>query len=83
MLVVETVIPSGNGPCFGKWLDLMMLVVGGRERTEEQYAALLSTAGLRMTRVVPTVHEVSLIEGVHAADPSRTVSIDPQKHPVS
>jgi SAM-dependent methyltransferase len=28
VLVVETVIPSGNDPCFGKWLDLMMLVVG-------------------------------------------------------
>lgn len=83
VLVVETVIPSGNGPCFGKWLDLMMLVVGGRERTEGQYAALLSTAGLRMTRVVPTVHEVSLIEGVHVPDPSRTASIDPQEYPVS
>jgi hypothetical protein len=29
VLVVETVIPGGNDPCFGKWLDLMMLVVGG------------------------------------------------------
>jgi hypothetical protein len=23
------VIPTGNVPCFGKWIDLMMLVVGG------------------------------------------------------
>lgn len=64
VLVVETVIPSGNDPCFGKWLDLMMLVVGGRERTEEQYAEIFSAAGLRLTRVVPTAHEVSVIEGV-------------------
>jgi SAM-dependent methyltransferase len=68
VLVVETVIPSGNGPCFGKWLDLMMLVVGGRERTEEQYATLLSAAGLRLSRVVPTAHEVCVIEGVRATD---------------
>lgn len=66
VLVVETVIPSGNGPCFGKWLDLMMLVVGGRERTREQYERLFSAAGLRLTRVIPTAHEVSVIEGVRA-----------------
>jgi SAM-dependent methyltransferase len=64
VLVVETVIPSGNEPCFGKWLDLMMLVIGGRERTKEQYGQLFSAAGLRLTRVVPTAHEVSVIEGV-------------------
>jgi SAM-dependent methyltransferase len=64
VLVVETVIPSGNAPCFGKWLDLMMLVVGGRERTREQYAGLFSAAGLRLSRIVPTAHEVSVIEGV-------------------
>jgi hypothetical protein len=66
VLVVETVIPTGNDPCFGKWLDLMMLVVGGRERTEGQYREIFSAAGLRLTRVVPTVHEVSVIEGVRA-----------------
>ena len=64
VLVVETVIPSGNEPCFGKWLDLMMLVVGGRERTRKQYGRLFSAAGLRLTRVVPTAHEVSVLEGV-------------------
>lgn len=66
VLVVETVIPSGNEPCFGKWLDLMMLLVGGRERTREQYAELFSAAGLRVARVVPTAHEVSVLEGVRA-----------------
>jgi hypothetical protein len=42
----------------------MMLVVGGRERTAEQYASIFSAAGLRLNRVVPTAHEVSVIEGV-------------------
>ena len=67
VLVVETVIPSGNAPCFGKWLDLMMLVVGGRERTREQYEGLFSAAGLVPSRIVPTAHEVSVIEGVRAS----------------
>jgi SAM-dependent methyltransferase len=66
VLVVETVIPSGNEPCFGKLLDLMMLVVGGRERTREQYEKLFSAAGLRLTGIVPTTHEVSVIEGMRA-----------------
>jgi hypothetical protein len=70
ILVVETVIPPGNGPCFGKWLDLMMLLVGGRERTERQYRDLFSAAGLRVTRVVPTAHEVSVIEGVRDTGPT-------------
>ncbi len=66
VLVVETVIPPLNEPCFGKWLDLMMLIVGGRERTEEQYRQLFSQAGLILSRIVPTAHEVSIIEGIRA-----------------
>lgn len=58
------IVPPGNEPGFGKWLDLMMLLVAGRERTQEQYSQLLSEAGLRMTRVIPTVSDVSVIEGV-------------------
>jgi hypothetical protein len=64
ILVIETVLPPGDQPCFGKWLDLMMLLVGGRERTEEQYRRLFSAAGLRLSRIVPTAHEVSVIEAV-------------------
>jgi SAM-dependent methyltransferase len=66
ILLVETVIPPMDEPCFGKWLDLMMLIVGGRERTEEQYRQLFSRAGLSLNRIVSTAHEVSVIEGVRA-----------------
>ncbi len=64
ILLVETVIPDGNVPCFGKWLDLMMLIIEGRERTEEQYRNLFSQVGLKLNRIIPTAHEVSVIEGV-------------------
>jgi len=67
ILVVETVIPPGDAPCFGKWLDLMMLVVGGRERTRPEYEAVFAAAGLRLARVVPTAHEVSVLEGLAVA----------------
>ncbi len=67
VLLVELVIPPGNGPFFGKWLDLMMLLVGGRERTEEEYRRLFSAAGLKLTRVVSTASEVSIVEGLRVS----------------
>lgn len=66
ILVVEIVIPPRNEPSFGKWLDLMMLLVAGRERTQEEYSNLFSEAGLKLNRVIPTSSEVSIIEGVQA-----------------
>ena len=63
LLIVEMVIPPGDGPHPGKLLDLMMLVgPGGRERTEQEYADLLARAGLRLARVVPTASAVSVLE---------------------
>jgi hypothetical protein len=65
LLVVESVIPPGNDPFFGKLLDVAMLVVpGGQERTEEEYRTLFGRAGFRLSRIVPTQAEVSVIEGV-------------------
>ncbi len=65
VLVVESVIPPGNDPCFGKLLDLTMLVIpGGQERTEDEYRTLFGKAGFRLARIVPTQAEVSVIEGV-------------------
>jgi hypothetical protein len=63
LLIIEMVLPPGNTPHPGKLLDLMMLVgPGGRERTEQEYAALLAKAGLRLTRVVPTESSASVVE---------------------
>lgn len=64
VVLVEMVIPPGNGPSPGKLLDLEMLVIAsGQERTEAEYAALLAGAGWRLTRVVPTTSPASVVEG--------------------
>jgi SAM-dependent methyltransferase len=64
LLLVEGIIPPGNEPSFGKLLDLTMLVIpGGKERTEEEYHKLYADCGFDLTRVVPTGAEVSVIEG--------------------
>lgn len=67
LLLAETVMPPGNDPEFGKWLDVGMLVfTGGCERTEGEYRELLAAAGFRLTRIVPTPSPVSMIEAVPA-----------------
>lgn len=63
LLVVETVLPAGDDPHPGKLLDIVMLVIpGGEERTEAEYAPLLAKAGFRLQRVVPTESPVSIVE---------------------
>jgi hypothetical protein len=59
----------GNEPDPNKNLDLsIMALTPGRERTEEEFAALFSAAGLRLTRVIPTQYPstMSLVEGERA-----------------
>ena len=65
LLVVELVIPPGNEPSFGKWLDLHMLAIpGGRERTEAEYSTLFRDAGFELTNIVPTSAGPSVVEAV-------------------
>ena len=67
LLIIEMVLPSGDTPHPGKMLDMMMLVgPGGQERTEQEYSTLLSKAGLRLARVVPTTTPVSVVEATLA-----------------
>ncbi|MBI1831039.1 MAG: methyltransferase [Planctomycetes bacterium] len=64
LLVIEMVIKPGNVAQPAKWLDLNMLVLpGGRERTEAEYREMYAKAGFRLERIVPTPTEVSVIEG--------------------
>jgi O-methyltransferase domain/Dimerisation domain len=67
LLIVEMVLPEGDTPHPGKISDMIMLVItGGRERSSEEYRALLAKAGLRLTRVVPTASAVSVVEAESA-----------------
>jgi SAM-dependent methyltransferase len=65
LLLVETVVPGPDEAHFAKLQDLEMLVLfASRERTEAEYGRILSQAGFRLERVVPTVQPVSVIEAV-------------------
>jgi hypothetical protein len=41
---------------------VMLAIPGGEERTVEEYRTLLGRGGFRMTRVVPTASDVSVVE---------------------
>lgn len=63
LLLVEAVVPPGSEPHFSKFIDLNMLVMtGGRERTEEEYRRLLEAGGFKLTKVIPTDSPMSIIE---------------------
>ena len=46
----------------------MRVVLGGRERTSDEYRDLLTRAGLRLTRVVPTASNLAIYEAARSED---------------
>jgi hypothetical protein len=65
LLIIEALVPETPGPHFSKTVDVIMLAAtGGRERSEAQLAALLAAAGFRLTRVLPTASQHSIVEAV-------------------
>jgi predicted O-methyltransferase YrrM len=67
LLVVEAIMPPGNDSSFGKTQDINMLInVGGSERTEAEYRALYEAAGFELTRCIPVMGELHVIEGTPA-----------------
>ena len=63
LLLFETVVGEGNEPDFGKLLDVEMLVMtSGRERTADDFRALVAAAGFELIRIVATKSPLSVIE---------------------
>ena len=54
LLLLEQVVAPGDEPSYAKELDLLMLVMlGGRERSEREWADLLAAGGFRLAGVTP------------------------------
>jgi SAM-dependent methyltransferase len=74
VVILERIVPAGNEPGLARMLDLtMMLMNGGKERTEQEWRTLLEAAGFRYTRAVEMPYfsggaELYAIEGVPAED---------------
>lgn len=65
LVLLEMVLPERASSFIGHLLDLeMLLMVSGRERTRSEYEQLLRQAGFQLTRVIPTVSPLSVVEAV-------------------
>jgi hypothetical protein len=64
VLLVEMVLGRPGYERAAAFSDLNMLVMpGGRERTEADFAALFAASGLQLTRVVDTDSRMCVVEG--------------------
>jgi hypothetical protein len=64
LLIVEAIVPEGNVFSVTKLLDLeVFLMGGGCERTEAEFGTLLDQSGFKLTQVIATEADISIIEG--------------------
>lgn len=67
ILIVEMVVGPPNGGFREKFSDLNMLVMpGGRERTREEWEALLGSSAFRLIGITPTATPTCIIEAAPA-----------------
>jgi hypothetical protein len=67
VVLIEAVVGAPNVPDFAKLLDLeMLLLPGGRERTEGEFRQLFKRSGFELTRVVPNRSPLWTIEATVA-----------------
>ncbi|MBI2832115.1 MAG: methyltransferase [Chloroflexi bacterium] len=65
LIILDAVMAPGNEPHPSKWFDLyMMVALGGRERTEEDFRSLLRNAGFNLTLARPLPVPVGIVEAV-------------------
>jgi hypothetical protein len=63
VILVESVMEPDGRRDVGTVLDYeMLMLTGGRERSEAEFRALLATAGFTLTRVVKTTSPLSVVE---------------------
>jgi hypothetical protein len=63
VLLIERLIPDNDVPSFPRTLDLWMLMISGKQRSLDEYAALLAATGFRFTRAVDTPAGDTIVEG--------------------
>jgi hypothetical protein len=65
LLIADQVVPGRNEPSPSKLMDLEMLVLpGGKERTDKEWSALFAASGFRLARIVATPAQICVIEGI-------------------
>jgi O-methyltransferase domain len=67
LLLIETIVPNDPGPDWSKMVDIHMLtLLGGRQRTCQEYEALFQRAGFSFAREIDTGADIAILEAVVA-----------------
>jgi len=66
IVAVDIVMAAGNDPSPAKPFDILMLLTqpGALIRTEDEFRRIFTAAGLRLTRIIPTASQNSVLEAV-------------------
>ena len=63
LLLIETIVPDDPGPDWSKMLDIHMLaLLGGRQRTRQEYEELLAQSGFVLQREIDTRAGIAILE---------------------
>ena len=63
LLLIEQIIPDDSGPDWSKMLDIHMLaLLGGKQRTSQEYETLLKRSGFTLQRQIDTPAGISILE---------------------
>ena len=54
LLISTSMLKSSGEPDRGNFMDIYMMLYGGRERTEDEFRAILADSGFSLKRVIPT-----------------------------
>jgi hypothetical protein len=64
LLLIELLLANDPTPNWPTTLDIVMLTIGGRQRTLREYSDLVRDAGFAMTRDIDTRTGISIIEAI-------------------
>jgi hypothetical protein len=63
LLIIESIIPDRNEFSIAKLLDIEVMVMGGgKERTEMEYRELLNESGFNVKKIINTSESISILD---------------------
>ncbi|MET0283665.1 MAG: methyltransferase [Polyangiales bacterium] len=62
LVLLESVVPTGAEPHLAKLIDLEMMVIDGKERSEPEWRTLLQRAGFTLEQIIETAGPVCILE---------------------
>lgn len=62
LLISTSLLKSSTEPDRGNFMDIYMMLLGGRERTEDDFRTILAESGFSLKRVIPLSLQSFILE---------------------